>query len=125
MIVNFLKKDFSIPEDVLTYIDLLNFTDNVQKQLFGVFVCKLKNEIAKDNIGLLGDEDLAAEMEQQIGKFVAKLCDNGIFTRTVSAATTEHRCASNKAVPVRVPGCELRRQSSCFKLKRNLLKQHQ
>ena len=30
---------------------------------------------------------------------------------TVSAATTEHRCASNKALPVRAPGCELRGQS--------------
>ena len=72
MIVNFLKKDYCIPEDVLTYIDLLSFTDNVQKQLFGAFVRKLKNEIAKDNIGLLGDEDLAAEIEQQVGRFIAK-----------------------------------------------------
>ena len=84
MIVNFLKKDYCIPEDVLTYIDLLSFTDNVQKQLFGAFVRKLKNEIAKDNIGLLGDEDLAAEIEQQVGRFIAKLCDNGVFTRTIS-----------------------------------------
>lgn len=84
MIVNFLKKDYCIPEDVLTYIDLLSFTDNVQKQLFDAFVRKLKKEIAKDNIGLLGDEDLATEIEQQIGRFIAKLCDNGIFTRTIS-----------------------------------------
>ena len=84
MIVKFLKKDYSIPEDVLTYIDLLSFTDSVQKQLFGTFVRKLKNEIAKDNIGLLDDEDLATEIEQQIGRFIAKLCDNGIFTRTIS-----------------------------------------
>lgn len=82
--VKFIDKEYSIPQDVLTYIDLLSFTDNVQKQLFGAFVRKLKNEIAKDNIGLLGDEDLAAEIEQQIGKFIAKLCDNGIFTRTIS-----------------------------------------
>ena len=84
MIVKFLEKEYSIPEDVLTYIDLLSFTDGVQKQLFGTFVRKLKNEIAKDNIGLLGDEDLATEIEQQIGRFIAKLCDNGIFTRTIS-----------------------------------------
>ena len=84
MIVIFLKKDYSIPGDVLTYIDLLSFTESVQKQLFGTFVRKLKNEIAKDNIGLLDDEDLATEIEQQIGRFIAKLCDNGIFTRTIS-----------------------------------------
>ena len=77
--VKFIDKEYSIPQDVLTYIDLLSFTDSVQKQLFGAFVRKLKNEIAKDNIGLLGDEDLATEIEQQIGKFISKLCDNGIF----------------------------------------------
>ena len=82
--VKFIGKEYSIPQDVLTYIDLLSFTDSVQKQLFGAFARKLKNEIAKDNIGLLGDEDLATEIEQQIGRFIAKLCDNGIFTRTIS-----------------------------------------
>ena len=82
--VKFLGKDYSIPEDVLTYIDLLDFTDNVHKYLASTFVRKLRNEIAKDNIGLLGDEDLAAEIEQQVGKYIAKLCDNGIFTRTIS-----------------------------------------
>ena len=82
--VKFIDKEYSIPQDVLTYIDLLSFTDNVQKQLFGAFVRKLKNEIAKDNIGLLGDEDLATEIEQQIGKFISKLCDNGIFSRTIN-----------------------------------------
>ena len=78
--VKFLGKEYSIPEDALAYIELLDFTDSIQKQLFGAFVRKLKNEIAKDNIGLLGDEDLAAEIEQQVGRFIAKLCDNGIFT---------------------------------------------
>ena len=80
----FLGKEYSIPQDVLTYIDLLDFTDSVQQQLASAFVRKLRNEIAKDNIGLLGDEDLALEIEQQVGKYIAKLCDNGIFTRTIS-----------------------------------------
>ena len=82
--VKFIGKEYSIPQDVLTYIDLLDFTDSVQKQLASTFVRKLRNEIAKDNIGLLGDEDLATEIEQQVGKFIAKLCDNGIFTRTIN-----------------------------------------
>ena len=82
--VKFIGKEYSIPEDVLTYIDLLDFTDGVHKYLASTFVRKLRNEIAKDNIGLLGDEDLAAEIEQQVGKYIAKLCDNGIFTRTIN-----------------------------------------
>jgi len=80
----FLGKEYSIPDDVLVYIDLLDFTENVKIQLFNAFVHKLRAEIAKDNIGLLGDEDLALEIEQQVGRFIAKLCDNGIFTRTIS-----------------------------------------
>lgn len=81
--VKFIDKEYTIPKDVLTYIDLLKFTDSVQKTLTSAFVRKLRNEIAKDNIGLLGDEDLATEIEQQVSKFIAKLCDNGIFTRTI------------------------------------------
>ncbi len=82
--VKFMGKEYSIPQDVLTYIELLDFTDSVQKQIASTFVRKLRNEIAQDNIGLLGDEDLATEIEQQVGKFIAKLCDNGIFTRTIN-----------------------------------------
>ena len=81
--VNFLNKEHQIPEDVLTYIDLLAFTDSMQKQLSASFVRKLKNEIQRGNTGLLGDEDLSVEIEQQVGKFIAKLCDNGVFTRTI------------------------------------------
>ena len=80
----FLCKEYSIPDDVLVYIDLLDFTENIKNQLFNAFVHKLRAEIAKENIGLLGDEDLALEIEQQVGRFIAKLCDNGIFTRTIS-----------------------------------------
>ena len=34
--VKFLDKEYSIPQDVLTYIDLLSFTDSVQKQLLSL-----------------------------------------------------------------------------------------
>ena len=81
---NFLGQEYSIPEDVLVYIDLLDFTETVKTQLLNAFLCKVKDEIRKENTGLLGDEDLAAEIEQQVGRFISKLCDNGIFTQTVS-----------------------------------------
>ena len=45
--VKFIGKEYSIPQDVLTYIDLLSFTDSVQKQLFGTFVRKLKTRLQK------------------------------------------------------------------------------
>lgn len=86
LIVKFIDKEYVIPKDVLTYVDLLKFTDNVQKTLASAFVRKLKNEIAKDNIGLLGDEDLASEIEQQIGKFIAN-CAIMVFLHAQSAIT--------------------------------------
>ena len=48
--VKFIDKDYYFPQDVLTYIDLLSFTDSVQRQLVISFISKLENEIAKDNV---------------------------------------------------------------------------
>ena len=62
----FLGKEYSIPEDVLIYLDLLDFTENIKNQLVNAFVRKLKAEIQKGNIGLLDDKDLATEIEQQV-----------------------------------------------------------
>ena len=80
----FLGKEYSIPEDVLTYIDLLDFTESIKKQLVNAFVRKLNTEIQKGNSACLDDKDLSAEIEQQVGRFIAKLCDNGIFNRTIN-----------------------------------------
>ena len=43
----FLGKEYSIPADVLVYIDLLDFTESVKKQLVNAFVRKLNAEIKK------------------------------------------------------------------------------
>jgi len=82
--VSFLTKEYSIPEDILIYLDLLDFTANVQTQLTSSFIHKLKTKISNDDIGLLNDDDMKGDIEQQVGKFIAKLCDNGIYTRTIS-----------------------------------------
>ena len=79
----FLGKEYSIPQDVLSYIDLLIFTETMQKQLATSFVRMLNKKIQQGDTGLLSDEDLSSEIERQVGKFIAKLCDNGIFTRTI------------------------------------------
>lgn len=83
LIVKFIGKEYSIPQDVLTYIDLLTFTDSIQQQLATTFVKMLNAKIQQGDTGLLDDEDLTSEIEKQVGKFIAKLCDNGIFTRTI------------------------------------------
>lgn len=84
MTVRFLHKDYSIPEDVLLYIDLLEFTSNVKTQLSNAFVRKLKGEIQKGNVACVSDEDLAPEIERQVGLFIAKLTENDIYDRTVN-----------------------------------------
>lgn len=80
----FLGKEYSIPQDVLVYIDLLDFTESVKKQLVNAFIRKLNAEIQKGNTACLDDKDLSAEIEKQVGRFIAKLCDNEIFNRTIS-----------------------------------------
>ena len=82
--VKFIGKEYSIPKDVITYIDLLDFADNVQKQLMADFISIIKGRIQNKNVGLIDDEDLRAQIEKQVGRFIAKLCDQGIFTRTVN-----------------------------------------
>lgn len=114
---NFLGKEYSIPEDVLVYIDLLDFTENVKTQLFDVFVRKLKTEIKNGNAGLLGDEDLATDIEYQVGRFIAKLCDFGIFNRTVNDYISnnkgyEYFSKVNKAALEKIKSLLMRRLDS-------------
>ena len=81
---SFLGKEYSIPEDILLYIDLLEFTGNVKTRLINTFVRKLKSEIQKGNVACINDKDLAPEIEQQVGKYIAMLTEHGIYDRTVS-----------------------------------------
>ena len=81
---SFLGKEYSIPEDVLLYIDLLEFTGNVKTRLINTFVRKLKSEIQKGNVACVNDKDLAPEIEQQVGKYIAMLTEHGIYDRTVN-----------------------------------------
>lgn len=82
--VKLIDKEYSIPEDILTYIELLDFTDGVQKQLASAFVRKLKNELNHGNVGCLDDNVMAPDIEQQVGKFIAKLTEHGIYDRTIN-----------------------------------------
>ena len=76
--VKFLNKEYSIPEDVLTYIDLLDFTNDVQNKLMSAFL-RLSN---KSEMGGIDDKDMTADIQKQVNRFIAKLCDYGIYDRT-------------------------------------------
>lgn len=84
LVVKFLEKEYSIPKDVIAYIDLLDFADSVQKQLMADFISIIKGRIQNKDVGLIDDEDLRAQIEKQVGRFIVRLCDQGIFTRTVN-----------------------------------------
>lgn len=79
----FLGSGYTIPADILLYIDLLEFTSNVKTRLTNTFVRKLKGEIQKERT-YVSDQDLAPELEQQVGLFIAKLTEYDIYDRTVS-----------------------------------------
>lgn len=80
----FLGAEYTIPADILLYIDLLDFTSSIKTQLTNTFVRKLKGEIQKGNVACVSDEDLVPEIERQVGLFIAKLTENDIYDRTVN-----------------------------------------
>lgn len=79
----FLGSEYTIPADILLYIDLLDFTSSIKSRLTNTFVRKLKGEIQKGR-AYVSDQDLAPELEQQVGLFIAKLTECDIYDRTVS-----------------------------------------
>ena len=80
----FLGAEYTIPADILLYIDLLDFTSSIKTRLTNTFVQKLKGELQKGNVACVSDEDLAPEIERQVGLFIAKLTENNIYDRTVN-----------------------------------------
>ncbi len=78
--VTFLGKAYSLPEDILVYIDLLDFANSVQAQLMAAFSRKL----GRSDSGFVTNQEFAEDINQQVKRFIAKLCDHGIFDRTVN-----------------------------------------
>ncbi len=85
--VTFLGKAYSLPEDILVYIDLLDFANSVQAQLMAAFSRKL----GQSDSGFVTDQDFADDINQQVKKFIGKLCDYGIFNRTVNDYLKENK----------------------------------
>ena len=79
----FLGKNYSIPEDILLYIDLLDFTSSIKTRLTNTFVRKLKGEV-QNGKAYIDDRDLAPVIEQQVNLFIAKLTECDIYDRTAS-----------------------------------------
>ena len=55
--VRFIGKEYNIPHDVLTYVELLEFTDEIKKQLIYEFISMVKNRVKNQEVGLIDDKD--------------------------------------------------------------------
>lgn len=69
----------------MNWCDLLSFTESVQTQLTSVFVRKLKNELDQGNVACLDDKVMAPDIEYQIGKYITKLTEHGIYDRAINS----------------------------------------
>ena len=79
MIVKFIGKEYSIPKDVLTYYEMLSFTENSIERLIRFFLNKIKNNINTIHI----DNFFEQEIVNEVGEFIKKLCNYDIYNKTV------------------------------------------
>lgn len=77
--VSFLKKQYTFPKDILTYIDILNLTEDIQASLFK----SLLEKVHRSQTPVINNEDLHNDMKKQAGRFIEKLCENDIYNKTV------------------------------------------
>ena len=79
-VVKFIGCDYSLPEDLLTYIELLGITEQVKADIFQDFLRKLSDS----EVPCVEDNQLRDVIECQVGRFIEKLVENGIYDRTVN-----------------------------------------
>ena len=80
IITTFLGKEYSIPEDVIAYVDLVDFTNEIRDALMALFRRKIRT-----NIDVIESDDfMIADLSEQASKFVRKLLDNDVYNRTTN-----------------------------------------
>ena len=80
LFVKFIGKEYSIPRDLLTYIDLLSITEEVKANIFLDFLRKLSNA----QTPCIDDNQMRNVIERQVSKFISMLTEKGIYDRTVN-----------------------------------------
>ena len=76
--VKFIDKDYSIPSDVITYVDLVDFANEVRDCLMTSF----NKQITIDVAAIENDSFMVKEINDQVSKFIAKLLENDIYDKT-------------------------------------------
>lgn len=77
--VKFMDKEYSIPEDVITYADLVDFTNEVKDTLLSLF----KRQIANNVDIIESDNFMISAIDDQASKFIRRLLGKDIYDRTV------------------------------------------
>lgn len=76
----FLGKEYSIPADVVTYVGLVDFTNEIRDALMASFKRKIRPSIDV----IESDNFMVEDLNDQASKFVRKLLDNDIYSRTAN-----------------------------------------
>lgn len=78
--VEFFGKEYSIPASILTYIDLVSFADDVSDALTESF----KKQVWPSIDVIESDNFMVSAFNSQASRFVRKLLENGIYSRTAN-----------------------------------------
>lgn len=76
--VKFLDKDYSIPTDVVTYVNLVECANEIKDCLMTSF----NKQITVDVAAIENDSFMVKEINDQVSKFIAKLLENDIYDKT-------------------------------------------
>ena len=76
----FLGKEYSIPADVVTYVDLVDFTNEIRDTLITSF----KRQIWPKIDVIESNNFMIATINDQVAKFIRKLLENDIYDRTAN-----------------------------------------
>ena len=77
---HFLGKEYSFPEDILIYMDLVEFTNGIRDSLIASF----NKQIAQDIAVLENDNFMVKEINDQVSKFIAKLLQNNVYDKVAA-----------------------------------------
>ena len=78
--VKFFDKEYSIPSDVVTYVELVDFTNGIRDNL----VTSFKKQIWPSIDVIESDNFMIPAINDQVTKFVRKLLENDIYDRTAN-----------------------------------------
>lgn len=84
--VKFLGESFSFNDDLKIYIEALNDCEKISDDLFKAFRTK-----GNKNEGFIEVKDLHKDMLKHAEKFIAKLCEKGIFSKSAEDYTYNNK----------------------------------